>query len=153
MDNKKYDSGADTVQHILAVRNLLARMVADLEDRSLTHDRSKLESPEKEMFDEFTPKLRSLTYGSDAYKETLKEMGVALDHHYKMNSHHPEHYANGVNGMTLMDVMEMVADWKAASMRHADGDFHKSLHINKERFGISEQLFEIILNTVGELGW
>ena len=61
-------------------------------------DNSKLESPEKELFDEYTPKLKDCTYGSDEYKEFLKGLKVALDHHYANNSHHPEHYENGVNG-------------------------------------------------------
>jgi len=31
-----------------------------------------------------------MTYGSDEYKECLKQMGVALRHHYLHNRHHPE---------------------------------------------------------------
>lgn len=58
-----------------------------------------------------------------------------------------------VNGMSLLDVIEMLADWKAAGMRHADGNLFESLRINRERFGLSDQLFEIIQNTVKELRW
>jgi hypothetical protein len=105
------------------------------------------------MYDEFTPKLRDSTYGSDEYKGFLKDMGAALQHHYANNSHHPEHYPNGINGMSLLDVIEMLADWKAATSRHADGDIQKSLEINKARFGISDQLAEMLANTVKELGW
>jgi hypothetical protein len=47
----------------------------------------------------------------------------------------------------------MVADWKAASLRHADGDFAQSLEHNRKRFEISDQLFEILVNTVRELEW
>jgi len=78
---------------------------------------------------------------------------VALKHHYENNSHHPEHYPNGINGMSLLDLIEMLADWKAAGMRHADGDMQKSLEINKKRFGMSDQLAEIFQNTIKELGW
>ncbi|MBI5954360.1 MAG: hypothetical protein HY865_22110 [Chloroflexi bacterium] len=117
------------------------------------HDASKLQEPEKSMYDKFTPMLRSLTYGSDEYKATLKEMGAALDHHYRVNSHHPEHYPNGINGMSLIDLIEMLADWKAASLRHADGNILKSLEVNRVRFGMSDQLFEIFKNTVIEMGW
>lgn len=153
LPDKPYDSTENSKQHIRQVQGLLNVIISELDKRASLHDLSKLQSPEKETFDKFTPKLRGLTYGTDEYKDMLKQMGPALEHHYKVNSHHPEHYENGINGMTLMDVIEMVADWKAASLRHADGDFHKSLYINKERFGISDQLFEIILHTVGELGW
>lgn len=44
-------------------------------------------------------------------------------------------------------LVEMFFDWKAASERHADGDIFKSIEINKERFGLSEQLAEILKNT------
>ena len=105
------------------------------------------------MYDEFTPQLRDLVYGSDEYKECLKRMGPALAHHYANNTHHPEHYPNGINGMSLLDLIEMLADWKAAGMRHSTGSIEKSLEINRARFGMSDQLFEIFQNTVRELGW
>jgi rubrerythrin len=59
----------------------------------------------------------------------------------------------GVSGMTLLDVIEMLCDWKAAGERHADGSITKSLEINKKRFGISDQLASILDNTRKELGW
>lgn len=131
----------------------MKQMIDELVRRHNVHDASKLESPEKEMFDEFTPKLRELTYGSDEYKETLKNMGPALQHHYENNSHHPEHWADGINDMSLMDLIEMLADWKAAGMRHADGSLKDSMKVNRDRFGISRQLYAIFENTIDELGW
>ena len=151
--DQKYDSTKDTKEHIENVASGLQDMIEQLWARQSEHDASKLMSPEKEMFDEVTPKLRALTYGSDEYKAMLKEMGPALEHHYQVNSHHPEHYENGVQGMSLFDILEMVADWQAASMRHADGNFSASLEINRERFNISPELFAIIMKTVEELGW
>ncbi|WP_216369609.1 DUF5662 family protein, partial [Brevibacillus sp. MCWH] len=64
------------------------------------------------------------------------------------NSHHPEFYENGVDGMDLFDLVEMVCDWMAAAKRHDDGNIYESLKINKERFGLSDQLYNIIKNTV-----
>jgi len=63
------------------------------------------------------------------------------------NSHHPEHYENGIDDFTLADLVEMFFDWKAASERHNDGDVLKSIEINKQRFGLSEQLCKIFENT------
>lgn len=148
-----YDSTKDTKKHIETVREFLDDIMNDLSERSLLHDRSKLDEPEKSMYDEFTPKLRDSTYGSDEYKGFLKDMGVALQHHYSVNSHHPEHFENGINGMSLLDLIEMLADWKAAGMRHANGNITQSLEINRKRFEMSDQLFEIFQNTVKELGW
>lgn len=148
-----YDSYHDTQEHINKVRENIGKVQDNLLERALYHDESKLSSPEKEVFDRVTPRLKELTYGSDEYKEQLADMKVALDHHYAANSHHPEHYENGVNGMSLLDVLEMLADWKAATERHTDGNLSKSMDINKERFDISDQLYEILLNTAKELGW
>ena len=148
-----YDSTQDTKDHISAVRAQLDQVQANIMLRARVHDRSKLEDPEKAVFDVVTPKLRGLTYGSDEYKVSLAEMGVALHHHYEHNSHHPEHYKNGISGMSLLDLIEMLCDWKAATERHADGDYDKSLVINRDRFKISPQLFDVIVNTAKELGF
>ncbi len=148
-----YDSATETLKHIKQVGEFLWQVIYVIGKRITHHDSSKLQEPEKSMYDRYTPMLRSLTYGSDEYKATLKEMGAALEHHYEVNSHHPEHYPNGIDGMSLIDLIEMLADWKAASMRHDDGDILKSLEINRLRFGMSDQLFEILKNTLIEMGW
>jgi hypothetical protein len=57
----------------------------------------------------------------------------------------------GINGMTLLDLIEMICDWKAATLRHGDGDIYKSLEINAERFKYSGQLKQILKNTIDEL--
>jgi hypothetical protein len=50
--------------------------------------------------------------------------------------------------MNLVDLLEMVCDWKAATLRHANGDIEKSLEINQKRFGYSDELKAILRNTV-----
>lgn len=147
-----YDSRPETIAHISRVQNLLSECITNLTDRAVAHDQSKLESPEKEAFDLLTPKLKKLTYGSEEYRATLREMKPALEHHYANNSHHPEHYPNGIEGMSLFDIIEMLVDWKAASERHADGSMAKSLEHNRARFNISDQLYNILCNTARELG-
>ena len=153
MTYTKEDCIRDTQEHIVKVMVNMFKVSSKLDKRALNHDKSKLEQPELDIFVEYTPKLKQSTYGSEEYKENLKGMKVALDHHYKVNSHHPEHYDNGVNGMCLLDIVEMLCDWKAATERHVDGDIRKSLEMNRERFNISDQLHEILLNTVNRMGW
>jgi hypothetical protein len=163
-----YDSTQDTNAHIQSVHDKLTRVNESLCARALAHDRSKLVPPEKDIFDAVTPRLKALTYGSDEYKASLAEMGQALNHHYAHNSHHPEHYALTAGGvpnpdelkqgaaiarMSLLDLVEMLCDWKAATERHADGDYGKSLNINRVRFGIDGQLFSILVETAKELGF
>ena len=60
----------------------------------------------------YGPKLSKVEYGSEQHKEYLKEMKKGLVHHYEINSHHPEHYKNGIEDMTLFDIIEMLMDWK-----------------------------------------
>lgn len=143
-----YDSREDTLNHIFKVRKFIDILINTLFERSLKHDSSKLKEPEKSIFDEYTPKLAETTYGSDQYKEYLTAMQVALDHHYEVNRHHPEHFPDGIKGMTLVDLCEMIADWKAATLRHNDGDIYKSIEINQKRFGYSDELKQIFINTV-----
>ena len=138
----------NTQEHITKVGEFLTKLQVKLEDRKRLHDHSKLKEPEKTIFDEFTPKLKDCTYGSDEYKGYLESMKIALDHHYAENRHHPEHFENGIQDMNIVDICEMIADWKAASLRHADGDIMKSIEINQKRFGYSDELKSILINTV-----
>jgi hypothetical protein len=154
MPEPAYDSTADTLKHSLRVGSLMGQPIAELVERSTRHDLSKTEPPELEIFNEFTPKLKHSTYGSDEYKGFLEAMGEALQHHYQENRHHPEHFGPmGVAGMTLVDLIEMLADWKAATERHADGDLAKSLEIQRERFNIPPMLAQILRNTAAHFGW
>jgi hypothetical protein len=147
-DNVPYDSRPDTLQHIEQVRYFMVRVITDLMSRAVRHDASKLKSPEKEVFDEFTPKLRTSTYGSEEYEGFRKAMGEALRHHYAHNDHHPEHNQRGIQGMSLVQLLEMLCDWKAAALRHANGDIRRSIEQNQQRFGYSDELKTILLNTL-----
>lgn len=197
-----YDSAKDTSDHIAVVRDLMALVIEDLEERASSHDDSKFSPQEKEFFDRFTPLLKTSTYGSDEYKRFLAEMKPALDHHYENNRHHPEHFCwhcpvcnwqgnnadceqapqgpndsgvrycprccrhgmlyeselmlrpeFGISGMNLIDLIEMLCDWKAATIRHNDGDIRKSIAINQKRFGYSDEMKRFMLNTVESFGW
>ena len=141
------DQRFKTIRHIEAVRNYLNEVIREILHRAEQHDQSKLQAPEREMFDAFTEKLRGSTYGSDEYKGFLKEMAEPLAHHYANNRHHPEHFKNGIKDMTLIDIVEMLCDWRASSMRHNDGNILKSIEKNQERFGYSDDLRKILENT------
>ena len=155
----EYDSRPETRQHIERVRDFIALAVSNLCERSAKHDATKLIEPELSAFDIATPKLARMEYGSKEYKQSLRELGPALAHHFEHNDHHPEHYPNGVQGMSLMALLEMLCDWRAASERTQQrGDdptkvktFESGLLYNKERFGISDDVYEILINTAREL--
>lgn len=143
-----YDCTEDVMEHKALVKYWLDQWAELLKARAVRHDDSKLKDPvEKALFDHWTPELRRLTFGSDEYKLALDGMGEGVQRHYKANRHHPEHYKRGVNDMTLLDVMEMVADWMAAARKKGT---YVDLNHAAQRFGLSEQLVEIIANTLRE---
>ena len=157
----KYDSKEDTLKHKEKVKGYMKIAGRELIYRGIVHDNSKLQDPEKDIFDEYTPKLKDSTYGSDEYKKYLKEMNIALEHHYKNNDHHPEYfdmrykkrstgepYFDGLSGMNLFQLTEMIIDWYAASQRHNNGDIFESIKLNQERFGYTDELKMILINTI-----
>ena len=148
----EFDSRPETYKHISTFQSFLRPVIQELLVRNEMHDRSKLESPEKEVFDLYTPQLASLQFNSVEYNECRDLMKPALDHHYAVNRHHPEHFSNGINDMTLIDLIEMLCDWKSSSLRLKTGDLYKSLLSNQKRFGYSDELLKILLNTAKELG-
>ena len=147
------EAKVQTYEHIDKIRELLRLFANELVARGETHDRSKLKPEESRVFAEYTPRLKGSTYMSDEYKQFLKEMQPALDHHYANNRHHPEHHSPkdpkaGIREMNLVDLLEMWIDWYASSMRHANGDMGKSIELNETRFGMSPDLVAIFQNTL-----
>lgn len=143
------DSTQDTLAHRKMVIDFATDFCGDIMDRADRHDESKLHSPEKERFD-FVGTHQHLskhTYGSDEYKKSLEYLGPALEHHYEANDHHPQHFKDGIDGMNLMQLVEMWLDWCAACKRNKNGNIRQSLEVNKDRFGLSDQLYHIFMNT------
>lgn len=151
MDSDKTILGKlDTIKHIHRVRELLHLMILRLDERAKNHDWSKLESPQAEIFGEYGGDLAKTVYGSEEYQKLLEKVKPAIEDHYSKERHHPQHHKDGVNDMTLLDMIEMLADWKASSERMNSGNIRKSIEHNKTRFGISDQLARIFENTVKE---
>jgi hypothetical protein len=140
----------DTIAHIERVRELLGNIMEQVEQRAEEHDLWKLSRKELPNFTE-AKKLKTMTYNTPEYKEALKELGPALEHHYSKYRHHPEYHENGVDDMNLVDLIEMIADWKAAGERHRDGNIFTSINENKKRFKMSKQLCKVLWNTAKDV--
>ena len=152
--SEEYDSRPETYEHIQRVRYYVGQAVDNLRSRAAEHDQSKLVDPELPYWDVATPRLQTLTYGSEEYRASLKELKPAIEHHYAVNDHHPEFYEQGVRGMSLMALLEMTCDWKAASERMgAKRSFEDGIAHNQERFGFGDELADILRNTARELGF
>ncbi len=52
-----------------------------------------------------------------------------------------------VNEMNLLQLLEMFCDWKAATLRHNNGNLRTSIKHNAGRFGMAKQLEAIFENT------
>lgn len=143
-----------TRKHMQRVSALLGEAACELIRRAAVHDLSKLEAvelvPLQRMQDVIDTEGQA-PYGSDEYKRRTKMLGPMLTHHYENNSHHPEHFANGVDGMSLFDLIEMFFDWKAASERGEES----SMNIGAacKRFNISPQVEAIFRNTAASLNY
>ncbi len=137
----------DTLTHIRQVQGEMNKHIAILQYRAQVHDVSKLEEPELSRYAETIPKLAGLEYGTEEYQAVLQEMKPAIQHHYKENPHHPEHYDEGINDMTLVDLIEMISDHKAAAARGGKNALD-NLEYNCKRFGIGDQLKKILRNSL-----
>jgi hypothetical protein len=134
-----------TAEHRARVHELMYEFANQLIERASKHDFSKTRSPELEGFADLLEVLEKHPYGSPEYQESLKS-GV-IEHHYSANRHHPEHHKDGINGMDLLDFVEMWFDWRAACERRPDGDIKKSVEINEARFGPCSA-YRILENTI-----
>lgn len=141
-----------TAAHIRRVGTLMADCASRLTHRAVNHDESKWSEEEWPHFEAATPKLAGTTYGTDEYRALLREIKPALVHHNAVNRHHPEFYPNGIHGMDLLDLIEMLCDWKAATERHNDGDLTRSIIMNAERFKYGEDIKNLLLLTAENLG-
>lgn len=141
----------ETRAHINRVRHYLHEAIDKLVDRAEQHDASKMQNPELEGFAAAKQRLAECRFPSPEYDASLVALKPTLDHHYAHNRHHPEHWPNGVNDMTLIDLIEMLCDWKAATERQLDGNIRKSVEHNAWKHKMSPQLKGIFENTVREL--
>jgi hypothetical protein len=138
----------ETLKHIKKVAHNIGLVTKELDKRAEIHDASKMEEPERGIMAEHVPLLGNTTYGTPEYDALLEKIRPALDHHYANNRHHPEFHKNGINDMDLIDILEMLCDWKAATERNKNGNIRKSIEINAKRFKIDSQLAQILENTV-----
>ena len=143
----------ETVKHANRVGELMVNVTEKILLRAVHHDESKFSPEEWEGFAKYTPQLAKLTYGSVEYREALKNLQPYLDYHYARNAHHPEHFGIGIKDMNLIDILEMLCDWKAATERHENGDLRASIELNSKRFGYGDDLKRMFYLTAVQLGW
>ena len=128
------------IRHRDNVGNLLKRFTTQLELRSFTHDLSKFELDEFVGFCELDARRSHSkeVYGSKSYEAGIKDID-AVKLHQSRNSHHLEYHPNGLDDMSLGDVVEMLIDWEIARReRDAESDIEKTWQIRQQRFGLTD---------------
>lgn len=127
--------------HIERVRHLLGKCAIILLERGVKHDASRLEKPEKAVLNAIGNRLTNFAYKDKEPEYRFADRKAALDHHYAHNNDHPEHYPNGVDRMSLFDLIEMLMDWKAISEEQPNGvNIDRSVEVSSERLFMIEQL-------------
>lgn len=143
---EKYDSTADSKEHIAYVGHEIEKAVEDLHLRGFNHDASKLVGHELKILDEYIPKINA---ASPEQKAAIAKEMAEKSGHYENNDHHPEHYPFGIHGMSLNSAVEMVADWVGTNKQRAGGKgLDKWLASNFNRFGIGHQFACLIVNQI-----
>lgn len=143
----------DIIMHISEVQENLADMRLDLEKRGISHDRTKFMAKEFDSFVKTRPKFKKANYGSKEYQECVDIIKPAIDHHYTNNRHHTKFHPNGFADVNLLDILEMLADWKAASRRSPDLSFEDSLPKAFKKYNIPENMQKHILATLKYFRW
>ena len=133
--------------HISRVRRHINTFIQLLIRRAEKHDKSKLEEPELSWWKEMDKEPR-YPYGSEEYKQKIKRWNKVFKHHYQYNRHHPEHYEYGVCEMTLIDIVEMMCDWLGYKDTTTVTEALKVCDEQMARYNISEELRQIIFNTL-----
>lgn len=139
-------------QHIANVQLRMEKLSLELEKRSMEHDKSKLEEPEHSSWLFMDRNSSKPKYGTKEYVEKMKKYQSVFQAHYKdpRNRHHPEHWANGVYDMNLIDILEMLCDWVSYKENLSYAEASKIISENCKRFGFDEQLESLLRNTLSE---
>lgn len=129
---------ARVLQHVSMVRALLRKVAHRLLERADLHDLSKLAEDELGGM----ARISQNKFGSLEYVGALSSPVVKL--HWSRNSHHPEHFEQGFKDMSVVDVIEMVCDWKAANMLREHLEWEESIDIMAERLHLSIQEYYFV---------
>lgn len=140
---------ASIYHHKFVVLQFMNNIIQDLMLRAEQHDQSKFSEEEFPGLVAAIDDVRRYPYGTPGYEEMRVKHAKIFQAHYAKNRHHPEHFANGIEDMDLIDLIEMLCDWKSASMRQeSQGTIEKSIQIGAEKYNLSPQLVKILINTV-----
>jgi len=118
--NEEIKTLVTIINHRAQVAARLRELAQQLEKRANLHDLSKFKLDELDGYVKLNVSRRfpgesPIPYDSPEYKAILESNKSPLELHFARNRHHPEFHTNGVSDMALIDFIEMVVDWLAAT--------------------------------------
>lgn len=138
-------------KHKESVYNKIIFLAKELISRAKKHDNSKLMSPELDYLIAMDKEGKQ-PYGSNEYFKKMEKWKCFFDAHYnnENNKHHPDHFPNGVDDMTIIDLCEFMIDVVSYFDDLDVKDAINTIDKQQERFGFSDQIAFILKNTLIE---
>lgn len=136
------------INHKEKVKKLISNMSTLLWKRGDSHDDSKLEEPEFSGYAENFISEEKRDPESEEYQECREKLEETITIHHRKNRHHPEFFGNGIKGMTLIDICELLCDWVATTRIQDKGNLRITIERNREKYKFSKELEQILLNTL-----
>jgi len=143
----------DLLMHRIEVSENLNEIQGELKRRGIVHDKSKFLPIEHDAFVQTRPDFKKANYGTPEYQKCVDAIKPSIDHHYANNRHHTAFHEGGFSDMNFIDILEMLADWKAANRRSPDLNFKDSLPRCYKKYAIPINMQKHIEKTLADLGW
>jgi Family of unknown function (DUF5662) len=138
------------LNHKINVLFYILKFCLALIKRGILHDNSKLTKEEFEYVYLLSTKGKNVKFGDKEYYDLVDSCKSAKNAHAKRNRHHPEFYSGNIYRMSPLDLVEMMADWQAATKRNK-GNIQNSLKINKKKYKIKKSLENSIIRDMREV--
>ena len=139
--------------HQLHVSNNMKRIANELRRRGIRHDNSKfsgIEATIGNMYHDEYNKINVLCpHKSDVENYAEKTKAASIEH-YRLNDHHVEHFENGLSGMSLIQLTELVCDSVAhlKERGYAPTECVCEVEYLFKGYGASDDVISIVKNTV-----
>lgn len=157
MNIKELYFEADTRKHQQLVAEKMIACAKKIIDKGMIHDASKFSDIEKDNYIDPVWELaqENIKYGSERYKELIKQMGIGWEHHVAFSDHHPEFFEtfavqtnnDPIRAMDLFALLEMLCDWYAAAKRKGNSAVLPFENFQK-KYNVDEQLMAVLRNTL-----
>lgn len=135
--------------HQNLVRRRMGGVARNIYNRGEHHDESKFEEPEYTGFSQGSQFKGK--FGTEEYEEGKRKIKDTLTVHYANNDHHPEHFPDGICGMSLMSLTEMLVDWMCANQTDRKMKGEELIEIMDKKYNLGPQLKSIMKNTIDEI--